>query len=110
MSPTAVGHCEHCSAVVNRRWPTCLVCQTPLQREPEREEPRPTIDTGQAVPAPPIQAGAQIQWHRAGQVQQGLVDFIHIDDIGTRWAFVTIGESWAAVNMKIVTLVEGGQR
>lgn len=30
MSPTAVGHCEHCSAVVNFRWSNCLVRHAPL--------------------------------------------------------------------------------
>jgi hypothetical protein len=110
MSTTAVGHCSHCAAVVNLRWPNCLVCQTPLPHVPKREETEPTIDTGQAAPAPPVQAGAQIQWQRAGQVQQGLVDFIHVDDTGTRWAFVTIGESWTAVNLKFVILVEEGDQ
>jgi plastocyanin len=52
-------------------------------------------------PAPPtIAVGDRIEWTRAGQAQQGLVDFVHVDDTGATWAFVTIGETWAAVNLK----------
>lgn len=60
----------------------------------------------------PCAPGGKITWQRAnGTVQIGVVDAVHVDDAGVRWAFVTIGESWAAVNLKFVTLVEeGGQR
>ena len=54
------------------------------------------------VIAPTISPGDQITWDRAGMAQAGVVDFIHVDDTGTRWAFVTIGETWAAVNLKFV--------
>lgn len=52
-----------------------------------------------------LQSGDRIEWQRADDLTQqtGEVDFIHVDDTGTRWAFVSIGESWAAVNMKFVT-------
>lgn len=38
MSTTAVGHCSHCAAVVNRHWPSCLVCHAPLIAAPSRDE------------------------------------------------------------------------
>jgi hypothetical protein len=51
-----------------------------------------------------FQAGAQITWTRGdGTTHTGVVDLIYTDDTGTRWAFVTLGGSWAAVNMKFVT-------
>jgi hypothetical protein len=54
-----------------------------------------------------IQAGSLITWTRGdGSVQDGLIDLIHVDDTGTRWAFVTIGETWAAVNVKFVKAVK----
>lgn len=56
------------------------------------------------VIAPTIQVGDRIEWHRAGTVQHGTVDFVHVDADGLVWAFVTIGESWAAVNMKYATV------
>ncbi len=66
-------------------------------------EPGPP-ETGQAAPvSQTIVAGSQITWQRAGQMQRGLVDFIHVDGTGTRWAFVTLpGGSWAATNGKFV--------
>lgn len=49
-----------------------------------------------------FQAGSQVTWCRAnGSTQFGIVDQIYVDDTGTRWAFVTIGESWAVVNLKL---------
>ena len=51
---------------------------------------------------PTIQPGDQISWMRAGQRQVGLVDFLHRDSDGQDWAFVTLGENWAAVNLKFV--------
>ena len=46
MSPTAVGHCSHCLAVVNRHWPRCLVCHAPLTA--------PSCETGSANSAAPV--------------------------------------------------------
>ena len=58
------------------------------------------------VCAPTIQAGSQITWTRGDlTVQHGTVDFVHVDDAETRWAFVTLGESWAAVPCTIVKAV-----
>lgn len=46
-----------------------------------------------------IQPGDQISWMQVGQRQIGVVDFLHRDPDGQDWAFVTIGGSWAAVNL-----------
>jgi hypothetical protein len=55
------------------------------------------------VIAPTIQPGDRITWVRAGSVQTGRVEFLQDYGAGVVWAFVTIGECWAAVNMKFVT-------
>ena len=51
-----------------------------------------------------IQPGTTVAWLRAdGTSQIGQVDCVHVDDTGTRWAFVTLPDaSWAAVNMQCV--------
>ena len=50
-----------------------------------------------------IQIGSLISWHRGdGTAQKGIVDLIDVDDTGARWAFVALGESWTAVNMKFL--------
>jgi hypothetical protein len=50
-----------------------------------------------------MQLGDWISWTRGdGSVQTGIVDLIHVDDNGTRWAFCTQGGTWAAVNLKFV--------
>lgn len=55
----------------------------------------------------PIQSGDQITWTRAdGTICVGLVDFIHVEALLTRWAFVSLGESWAAVNLERVQRVK----
>jgi len=72
-----------------------------LAQQPERAKPKEAGMQQQALdPIRSVQPGDRIEWTRAGQAQQGLVDFVHVDDTGTTWAFVTIGETWAAVNMK----------
>ena len=54
---------------------------------------------------PVFHPGDQIEWHRADLTRQmGLVDDIHVDETGTRWAFVTLADGgWAAVNLKFAT-------
>lgn len=55
----------------------------------------------------PIQAGDVISWQRAdGSVHSGVVDFVHVDEAGARWAFVTLGEGWAAIHTKFVRVVK----
>lgn len=52
------------------------------------------------VVTPTVQAGSQVTWCRVdGSTHLGIVDQIYVDDTGTRWAFVTIGESWAVINL-----------
>jgi hypothetical protein len=52
-------------------------------------------------PIPTIEVGSLITWTRGdGSTQSGVVDAVHVDETGTRWGFVTIGETWAAVNLK----------
>lgn len=67
-------------------------------------EHRPGIvEALQAAVVVPIQAGATIIWTRAdGTSQAGVVDFVYVDDAARRWACVTLGESWAFVNLKVV--------
>ena len=53
---------------------------------------------------PTIAAGSQITWTRGdGTAHTGLIDVTHVDEDGQHWVFVTIGETWAVVNMKFVT-------
>lgn len=57
-----------------------------------------------ASAAPVIQPGALVTWTRGdGTRPEGFVDFIHTDDTGTRWAFVSLpGGRWAVVNVKFL--------
>ena len=61
----------------------------------------PSCDVVLETASPTIRVGDRIEWERADlTVQHGVVDVLHIDDAGTHWAFVTLGERWAVVNMK----------
>lgn len=54
-----------------------------------------------------IQAGDAITWQRAdGSTPCAVVDFVHLDETGTCWGFVTLGAGWAAINTKFVRVVE----
>lgn len=55
-----------------------------------------------------IQPGSFITWQGADGKQRGpaLVDFFYTDPDGSAWAFVTLREGWAAVNLKYAR-VEG---
>ena len=54
-----------------------------------------------------IRPGDHIAWTRGdGSPASGLVDFLHVDESGVHWAFVTLGTTWAAVNLKVVELVK----
>ena len=103
MSTTAVGHCPNCAAVINRNWAACLVCHASIS---------PTAETGctsLAAPVPTIQPGDRITWGAAGKPRgPAVVDFLHVDSDGTVWAFVTLLDSWAAVNTKHVTKTDEG--
>ena len=76
-------------------------------RQHEGTQPIETVKAEEALKprardpiAPIIQPGTTIAWLRAdGTRQIGLVDFVHVDEIGTRWAFVTLPDaSWAAIS------------
>jgi hypothetical protein len=74
---------------------------------PEAEALKLLDKAGDKVRAitPVIRSGDLIEWHRAGTVQHGTVDFLHDDTDGMRWVFVTLADqSWAAVNLKFTTV------
>lgn len=59
------------------------------------------------VITPAVQAGSQVTWCRVdGSKHLGIVDQIYVDDTGTRWAFVTIGERWAVINLNYLKGLE----
>ena len=71
------------------------------------------LEPGECVPsnaprkpasAPAIQPGSFVTWRRGdGSQPEGFVDAMHVDDAGTRWAFVALpGGMWAAVNTKFL--------
>jgi|CXWL01.1.fsa_nt_gi hypothetical protein len=66
MSTTAVGHCPHCAAVVNRHWPSCLVCHVDLVAASTHSP----VEAVSAVPSsrPPIQPS----WRELAQMTAGL--------------------------------------
>jgi|CXWL01.1.fsa_nt_gi hypothetical protein len=76
-----------------------------LARQPEQATQRESVKAGempkQSAPIPPtLQAGDRITWQREGSPQNGEVDFLHVDETGQQWAFVTQGSSWSVVNLK----------
>lgn len=73
---------------------------------PEAEALKLLDKAGDKVRAitPVIHSGDLIEWQRAGTVQHGLVDFLHEEADGTRWAFCTQGATWAAVNVRYATV------
>lgn len=75
MSPTAVGHCPKCAAIVNIHWVSCLVCQTTLE---SRHLPDSLQDSGTgsgASPEPPIRSGWLVTYRdREGKLCGGSED------------------------------------
>lgn len=56
---------------------------------------------------PNFEPGSTIAWLRAdGSRQIGTIDFIHGDDAGTHWAFVSLENTWAAVNLKVARMAD----
>lgn len=47
-----------------------------------------------------FEAGSHIAWDRAGTMQTGVVDYVYTDSAGVKWAFVMIGESLSAINLR----------
>ena len=55
---------------------------------------------------PAIFPGDLVAWIRGdGSTQEGIVDFLHVDQDGQAWAFVALEGTWAAVRVKLLTLV-----
>lgn len=52
-----------------------------------------------------FEAGSQIYWDRAGTMQTGVVEYLYTDAVGGTWAFVAVGGSWSAVNLKFAQRV-----
>ncbi|MDN5940622.1 MAG: hypothetical protein L0H94_01965 [Nitrospira sp.] len=79
---------------------------TPIDLPDERAKRLIMKARGRVRVIPPaVQPGGTIAWVRVnGTIQTGTVDWIHCDDTGI-WAFVSIGESWTALNLKYLTLV-----
>jgi hypothetical protein len=77
-------------------------------RQHEGTQPIETVKAEKALkqqkaldPIPTIQPGDRIEWERADlTVQHGIIDYLHTDADGQQWAFVSIGETWTAVNVK----------
>ena len=66
------------------------------------------LEPGERVPskAPAIQPGYLVTWCRGdGSKQEGFVDFLHFDPEGKEWAFVSYGQTWAAVDRRRLTVV-----
>ncbi len=57
----------------------------------------------------PIQIGDRIEWTQADLTSQhGVVDFLHPDADGTLWVFCICPDgTWAAVNRRYLTTIEG---
>ena len=77
MSTTAVGHCSHCAAVVNRHWPSCLVCHAALPAlsleigTPASVVPTQAQEATTEAAAPPLRPGWRVvyrdqQWVLCG--------------------------------------------
>jgi hypothetical protein len=97
MSTTAVGHCDRYAAVVNRHWPSCLVCHAAL----------PATSREAGSPAISVQPGDRITWQGSeGQPNVGVIDFLHAYP-GEVWAFCILpDDTWCAVNVKYCTKSE----
>ena len=122
MNTLATRQCPECKAIANIHWSICLACHSSLSPEPvvavmplaanqgtvqASSEGMSRVD-GPIVldPAATIQPGNTLTWLRGGKPQEGKVDFFHVDDTGTLWAFVNLPEGqWAAVNMKFATVL-----
>ena len=124
MSTTAVGHCSQCDAVVNVRWPNCLVCHAPLIGASSYETGGPTftapshqeIDavTESTAPMPPLQPGWRVVYrdHR-GVLCGGCDDRQHGTVQECRWKMggwtvhLTDGQWLPLTNIRSVGKTDG---
>lgn len=95
------------------RWPdgeVHLQVGVPIDLPDERAK-RLLSKAGNRVRLVSIQSGDLVAWTRADKTTPiGLVDFVHLDADGNTWAFVTVGKSWTAVNLKFVMRIDAGTR
>ena len=55
---------------------------------------------------PTLRPGDLVTWTRGdGSQRKGSVDFVYSDTDGKQWAFVCYGQTWAAVDRKLLTVV-----
>jgi hypothetical protein len=76
------------------------------------EETYKPLEGGLLPLTPPhavLSPGNSITWEAGGK-QRGpaIVNFIHVSEDGSQWAFVTLLDGWAAVNSKYVLTVKEG--
>ena len=100
MNTTAVGHCSHCAAVVNRHWPSCLVCHAPIEALPRETgspmsaappHPQEEAVIEVASPTPPLHPGWLVAYRdRRGTLCGGCVDREHGTVQDCRWE----GNGW----------------
>lgn len=78
--------------------------QTSQDKEPVQGQSCP-------VEARPLLLGDEVTWQGSdGKAHEGVIEFVHTDHDGSRWAFCSVADRWVAVNTKFVTMVEeGGQ-
>jgi len=92
------------------RWPggeVRLEPGKPIELPDERARRLLAKAVGRVRVVPPlIQPGDSIRWTRGdGSVQHAPVDFLHVDEGGIAWAFVTVWSGWCAVNCRLVSKV-----
>lgn len=56
----------------------------------------------------PIQAGSFVTWASRGRVWGAFVDWVHPDQDGRTWAFVSWRKAWAAVDVRLLRLADPG--
>lgn len=92
------------------RWPggeVHLEPGKPIDLPDERAKRLIEKAPGKVRVIPTFQPGSTIAWVRANGTRQiGTIDFIHADESGARWAFVSLGETWPVVNLKFAREVE----
>lgn len=79
----------------------------PVDLPDERAKRLLTKAPGRVRVVPPsIEPGDSIRWTRSdGSEHHATIDFLHVDEGGITWAFVTVGSGWCAVNCRLVSKV-----
>lgn len=88
-------------------------------RQHEGTQPIETVKAEEALkqqkaldPISTIKPGDRVMWQGVDGKGRGpaMVDFVHTNHDGSRWAFCTLSDSWAAVNANFVTMAEKGDQ